>query len=330
MKVCIYLELEEKLAQSGIGKAVENQRKALELNGVDWTSAPSEDFDIIHINTIGPKSLYLAKKMKLKGKKVVMHAHTLAEDFKNSFWFSNVTAPALKQYLKLFYNQADMVICATEYAKQLLREYGITKEIKIVSNGVDLKKFEDVDLKREDSRKMFSLEGIVPFSLGHVFARKGVRTFIRVAEHFPNTFAWFGRIYHPLLGSREMINLVSNAPKNVIFPGFVENVLAYSAGDIFFFPSKCELQGIVVLEAAASKKPILVRDIPVFDSWLTHNKDCLKAKNAGDFIVQLRELIKNKRLRQNLSRSAYHMVQEHSVENVGAELKEAYEYVLKA
>lgn len=329
MKVCIYLEMEEKLAKCGIGKAVENQKRALELAGVEYTTNAREDFDIIHINTIGPRSLYLAKKMKFKGKKVIMHSHSLAEDFRNSFWFSNAVAPALKQYLKRFYNQADMVLCPTRYAMHLLREYGVTREVRIISNGVDLNRFKNVDLRREEAKRRFSLDGTVPFSVGHVFARKGVRTFVRVAEHFPNTFVWFGSIYPPPLGPREMVNLVNNAPKNVKFPGFVENVLAYSAGDIFFFPSKCELQGIVVLEAAASKKPILVRDIPVYDGWLTHDENCLKAKNKDEFIVHLKELMEDKRVRRKLSAKAYRMVQEHSLENIGCSLKDIYESLLK-
>lgn len=328
MKVCVYLELEDMLGKCGIGIAVKNQRKALDLNDIEWTDDIKDDFDVIHINTIGPKSLYLAKKMKSWGKRVIIHAHTVVEDFKNSFWFSNALALPLKKYLTYLYNQADMVICPTNYAKQVLREYGITTKLMVIGNGIDLKKFENLEQKRRDSRRKYLLDGIVPFSVGHAFARKGVSTFLNVAKKFPNTFVWFGTIYHGILGSRNMTNLINNAPPNVIFAGYVDNTIAYSAGDIFFFPSKCETQGIVVLEALASKKPILVRDIPVFDGWLTHNENCLKAKDDDDFIVQLRKLIENRRLRRNLSKNTYHIVECHSLERVGAMLKEAYEHVL--
>lgn len=316
------------LKKSGIGRAVEHQRRALESNNVEWTKDVNDDFDLIHINTIGPKSLYLAKKMKLKGKKVIMHAHTTVEDFKNSFWFSNALAVPLKKYLTYFYNQADMVICPSEFTRQLLAEYGITPKLVTISNGIDVERFENFEQKRVHSREKYSLQGIVPFSVGHVFARKGVSTFVNVAKKFPNTFIWFGTIYHGLLGSRDMLNLVNNAPKNVIFAGYVDNRIAYSAGDIFFFPSTCETQGIVVLEAAASKKPILVRDIPVFDGWLTPNENCLMAKDDDDFIAQLKEMIENENLRKKLVNNAYCIVKEHDLNVIGKKLKEAYEYTL--
>lgn len=328
MKVCIYLELEDMLKKSGIGRAVEHQRMALELNYVEWTKDINDDFDLIHINTIGPKSLYLAKRMKLKGKKVIMHAHTTVEDFKNSFWFSNALAVPLRKYLTYFYNQADMVICSAEYTRRVLVKHGITTKLMTISNGIDVERFENIEQKREHSREKYSLEDIVPFSVGHVFARKGVSTFVNVAKKFPNTFMWFGTIYHSVLGSRDMTNLVNNAPKNVIFAGYVDNRIAYSAGDIFFFPSTCEHQPLAVLEAIAAKKPILIRDIPAFEGWLIHNENCLKARDEDDFTRQLQELMDNKRLRKDLSRNAYRMVRMHSLKNVGALLKEAYEHVL--
>ncbi|MBU4341759.1 MAG: glycosyl transferase family 1, partial [Candidatus Altiarchaeota archaeon] len=95
MKVCLYLELESKLRGSGIGAAIKNQRKSLELNDVEYTSNLEGEFDILHTNSIGLNSLRVAREMKKKGKKVVMHAHTTADDFRNSYRFSNVIAPFL-------------------------------------------------------------------------------------------------------------------------------------------------------------------------------------------------------------------------------------------
>jgi 1,2-diacylglycerol-3-alpha-glucose alpha-1,2-glucosyltransferase len=327
MKVCLYQEQEALLKKSGIGRAVEHQRMALELNDVEWTKDIKDDFDLIHVNTVGPKSLYLAKKMKSEGKKVVMHAHTTVEDFKNSFWFSNALAAPMKKYLKYFYNQGDLVICTAEYTRRVLVKHGVTTELMTISNGINVERFKNIEQKRGPSREKYSLEGTVPFSLGHVFARKGVPTFVNVAKKFPNTFMWFGTIYRNL-GSRDMLNLVNNAPKNVIFAGYVDNTVAYSAGDIFFFPTTCEHQPLAVLEAIAAKKPMLLRDIPAFDGWLIHNENCLKVRDEEDFAGQLRELMDNKRLRKDLSRNAYRLVRMHSLKNVGAMLKEAYERVL--
>ncbi len=327
MKICLYQELENYLKKSGIGTAVEHQRIALNLNEVEWTTDTSAHFDLIHINTIGPKSLYFAKKMKAKGKKVIMHAHTTVEDFKNSFWFSNTLAYPLSKYLKYFYNHADLVICTAEYTRHVLIERGVTSELKIISNGIDVERFKNIGQKRGLSREKYSLDGIVPFSLGHVFARKGVPTFVNVAKKFPNTFIWFGTIYQKM-GSMGMKKLVQNSPNNVIFPGYVDNITAYSSGDIFFFPTTCEHQPFAVLEAIAAKKPMLLRDIPAFEGWLVHNENCLKARDEDGFTQQLSELIDNKQLRNKLVRNAYRLADTYSLKKVGSTLKEAYQYVL--
>jgi len=145
MKVCLYQEQEDLRKKSGIGRAVEHQRTALELNDVEWTKDIYDDFDLIHINTVGPKSLHLAKKMKLTGKRVVMHAHTTVEDFKNSFWFSNVLAAPMKKYLTYVYNHADLGICTAEYTRRVLVKRGVTTELMTISNGIDVERFKNIE-----------------------------------------------------------------------------------------------------------------------------------------------------------------------------------------
>ena len=92
MKVLLYTEGAKAIRKSGLGKAIEHQKKALELAKVDYTLNKHDDYDILHINTYFPTSYLLAKKAKKKGKKIVYHAHSTEEDFKDGFIFC-------KQYL---------------------------------------------------------------------------------------------------------------------------------------------------------------------------------------------------------------------------------------
>ena len=89
MKVLLYTEGEKLFSKSGLGKAIKHQMKALEYAGVDYTTSTSDDYDIIHINYYGPNSYVLAKLARRKGKKIVYHAHSTEEDFKNGFIFSS-------------------------------------------------------------------------------------------------------------------------------------------------------------------------------------------------------------------------------------------------
>ena len=99
MKVLLYTEGEKVVSKSGLGKAIKHQMKALEYEGIAYTTNPKDDYDILHINTYFPKSYEFAKNAKKKGKKIVYHAHSTEEDFKNSFKFSNQMAPAFKKWI---------------------------------------------------------------------------------------------------------------------------------------------------------------------------------------------------------------------------------------
>lgn len=329
MKVCIYLELERWLKHSGMGSAVDNHRRALELNHVDYTHNFKEDFDLLHIYMAGPMSIHAIRKARAMGKKVITHAHMTADDFQNSFCFSNEIAPFLRRYLTYFHNQADLVLCPSEYTKKVLIGYGVKREIKAVSNGINLEKFKFSAKKRKQFREEFNLDGIVPLSVGHLFIKKGIATFVNTAKNFRNKFVWIGRRYKGIENPRTS-GIVKSAPPNVIFAGYVKDIIAgYSGCDIFFFPSFCENQGIVTLEAGACRRPILVRDILVYDGQLVNEVNCLKARTDEEFEVQLRRLIEDGQLRRRLAENAHKLSKEHSLEKVGAQLRGAYEYLMK-
>ena len=141
MKVLLYTENMKDVEKSGVGKAIEHQKKALESANVAYTTDEKDDYDIIHINTIFPKSVLMAKHARSKGKKVVYHAHSTGEDMKRSFKFSNIMSPTLETWLKYVYKQADLIITPTPYSKKLIEEYNLGIDIIDVSNGIDLNYF---------------------------------------------------------------------------------------------------------------------------------------------------------------------------------------------
>lgn len=87
MKVLLYLEAENYLRKSGIGRAIKHQAKALSLVGQHFTTNPRKTYDLVHLNTYGLKSWLLMIKAQKAGKKVIMHGHSTEEDFRNSFIF---------------------------------------------------------------------------------------------------------------------------------------------------------------------------------------------------------------------------------------------------
>ena len=330
MKVCIYLELQGLLEErSGIGTAVKQQVKALAGRGVEITQDLGEDYDILHLHTIGPKSFYQAGRAKRKGKKLIIHAHTTKENFENSFRGSNFVSPLLGKYLKRYYSKADLLLTPSTQVKEELRGE-LDVPVEFITNGVDLEKFKGIERYRDEYREKYGLDGAVAFSVGNVFERKGIDTFVKLGKEFKDMkFAWFGPIYGSLLTPGSTKKMMDNAPGNVQFTGYIDDIRGgYAAGDIFLFPTWNETQSLVILEAAACGKPILTRDIPVFEGWLEHRKNCMKASTHKEFAEYLRELRDDERLGKKLVRNARKLAEEHSLDKMGAKLSKVYASLL--
>lgn len=334
MKVCLYFEGKEVIKTSGIGRALKHQISACESVGIDYTLDPDDDYDILHINTIGISSIPVINKARAKGCKVIYHAHSTEEDFRNSFILSNQIAPAFKKLLMNCYSRADLILTPTPYSKKLLEGYGIDVEIQDISNGIDLSRFAYDREKVKAFRKYFSLkkDDQVVISVGLFFERKGILDFIEVARRMPNVkFIWFGDT--PLYSIPKKIRdvVTQDHPSNVIFPGYIKGAIiegAYMNADCFFFPSHEETEGIVVLEALASSQNVLLRDIPVYDPWLANGVNCYKGKTIDDFVNRLEKILNHEC--EDLRESGRKTAQRKSIQNIGKELKRVYEKVLNS
>jgi 1,2-diacylglycerol-3-alpha-glucose alpha-1,2-glucosyltransferase len=160
--------------KSGVGRAIYHQKKALEENNVSYTTDKKEDFDIVHINTVFPSSLRMSKSSKARGKKVVYHAHSTEEDFKNSFRGSNLIAPLFKKWLMKCYSSGDLIITPTPYSKRLLEGYGLKNPIVSISNGIDLSYFAKDNEGRSRFREKYNFneDDKVIVSVGLYIQRK--------------------------------------------------------------------------------------------------------------------------------------------------------------
>jgi len=331
IKVCLYLEYYHffggfmfKNMGTGIVSSYKNQQAMLKSLNIPFTEKWDDSCDIFQTNTQWIRSIYLMKKARRRGKKIIIWAHVTVEDGMAVFRFIRYIAPLLKKYYTYAYGLADVVFCPTEYTKTLLLGYGLPeKKLQVQSNAVDLKKFYVDEGKRQTGRAKFNLQKMTVGTVGQVNPRKGVDTFLELAGKFTdNQFLWVGNFFSPLL----VKPLHKNPPANVKFTGYVEDILeGFNALDIFIFPSYEENQGMVILEAAAVGLPILVRDIPAYSHWLVHGQNCLKAKNNQEFESYLKMLLTDGDLRVKLSQNAKILAEHESLEALGQKLKRVYE-----
>ena len=284
------------MGKSGVGQAARHQCAALEQTGVtvvrDWQSRA----DVIHLNTVLPCSFRAARRARRAGIPVIWYGHSTEADFRHSFVGSDLLAPLFKRWLCLCYNQADLIITPTPYSASLLEGYGLRPAIVPLSNGVDTAFFAPDVARRAAFRKAWDLgeEEKAVISVGHFMERKGILDFIELARRMPTVrFFWFGYT-DPALVPRAVRRAMAEAPANLAFPGFLSQEQlrdAYCGADAFLFCSHEETEGIVVLEALACRTPTLLRDIPVYNGWLTDGVNVYKGRTTDELEGKLQGLL---------------------------------------
>lgn len=327
MRITLYSGCLQLIRKSGVGQAVLHQRAMLSRVGVETSDKWVNDSSAVHINTVFPGSPAAAWLARRQHRKVIYYGHSTMEDFKNSFRSSNVFAPLFKRWIIHCYKLGDVVITPTPYSKRLLESYGIKKPIYSLSNGVDTEFFLPSPERRSTFRAKYKLgpEDKAVISVGHYIERKGLTDFVELARSLPEVrFFWFGYTNLSLV-SKRIRTAIQNAPKNLIFPGYVEREElrdAYCGCDLFAFLSSEETEGIVVLEALACGIPVLVRNIPVYEGWLSDGKNVYKANGPREFQERALGILSG--TLPNLTASGLQIARERNLAAVGERLLEIY------
>lgn len=289
-------------------------------------------YDISHLHTPGP---YAITRGLTSGRRMVISAHVVPESLIGSLILSELWLPLFSKYLRYYYNLADCVIAVSPKVKEELEIFGVKTPIYTVPNPINLERFYPDPEKRKKIREKLGLKSsdFVVIGSGQIQPRKGVDTFIEVAKKLPDMkFIWVGGQPFSVFtaGYIELQEKIKNAPPNVIFTGIVpyeEMPDYYNAGDVFFFPSKQETFGMVIVESASCGLPLLLRDLPEyqnpFGGWfIPVKKDeefeeyLLKLKNDGNFYMEY----------QN---KAFQLAKHYSLETVGEKMVEIYKEILE-
>jgi glycosyltransferase involved in cell wall biosynthesis len=169
-------------------------------------------------------------------------------------------------------HRARKIIAVSEFTKRELTHYYKIPphKIKVIHNGVDIKKFQPTTDKRKIKAELgFNPDDIAIVSVGRLYARKGLFTLIEsmpaVVKRFPNAkFIISGKGQ-----SDEMQKLISHATKlgvinNIVFTGYYPDKKLpklYQAADVFAFSTFYEHHPFAVLEALATGLPVVTTTV---------------------------------------------------------------------
>ena len=255
------------------------------------------DGDITHIHTVNPEFFLRLPAIKSKGI-AVGSVHFLPETVDQSLHLPSVARQAFYSYLISFYKSMDRLVPVNPCFIPKLAAYGIDpQKVTFIPNYVSGSVFSTVD--RRQVKELRSSWGLDPerFTVvcaGQLQTRKGVLEFAQIAKALPQMqFVWAGDFAFGGMsdGHKELEKLLHDHSDNLYFTGLIERAKMpqlYQLGDVMLLPSYDELFPMTVLEAMSCGKPILLRDLSLYQVIL--DGYYLKAADNRQFIAQLVQL----------------------------------------
>lgn len=294
--------------------------KRLKEMGFNIVFDSETGFDLVHIHMPLRRAYQLIRESNGDCRyPVVFHGHA-TED---SFTVGSTTKYLVRKWFRKLADRSDLIICPSKYAEEYYRSLLPGHDVVQLNNGINLDEYSYSDEARIDFRNQFGIDKdeMVVSCVGGISNRKGIDDFINVAKQHPGTrFMWVGGEYtqHPSIDmfykvfARQGEVDIKNLPDNLLMTGYVSDMRgALSAGDIFFFPSRQETQGLALVEAAANGRAIVARNLPVFTEWLKPGHDCLMGNNVEEFEACISRLADDTSLRNRLGTEAQKSAREH-------------------
>lgn len=284
----------------GVGAAYVEQLNLIQQSKRLVVLQPNEPRpDLVHIHTINFR--YWLAMLFIKIPRVV-YVHFLPSTLSSSIKLPRLFFGILKWYVKVFYKTASHLVVVNPIFIEPLIKMGIKKErIVFIPNYVDESKFA-TKVSNASIQKQWQFKRFTVLGVGQVQHRKGVLDFIEVAKKLPAVdFVWAGGFSFKGMtaGYEELKKVMENPPKNVRFLGIVPrekmNEL-YHGCDLYFLPSFDELMPMSVLEAAVCDKPILLRDLELYQPVFFNHY--LSAHDVDGFVKMIKQLSENKEMYQ--------------------------------
>ena len=205
---------------------------------------------------------------------------------------------------------AKLIVTISNYSlEKIQKHYGIERgKVRIVPNGVDVEKFKPMEDPAAVKRQ-FGLgnEPCVLF-VGSLIPRKGLPFLVEAAkkivkEQADAKFMIVGE--GPLKNQLASYLKTANLSGNFKFLGNLKDdalTAVYNCADVFVLPSVQEGQGIVLLEAQASGKPVVAFDVGGVNEAVSNGKTGILVKrgSSDELAGALLKLLGDRTLRESM------------------------------
>ena len=283
--------------------------------------------DVYEAHTVSGYGFLKAMKKQTSEKPFVQMIHgVLADEYMQS---SRSVFPTLRTKLSNFImwrlsmiekesaKDATLIVTVSKYsAKKIVQFYNVSDtKIRIVPNGVDPQKFRPIE-DREKVKRRIGVNGrqCVLF-VGRLVPRKGLYFLMEAARHIVKECK---ETVFVLVGDGPLKNnLISYSKKEGILDNFVflgdvsDDVLPmlYNCADVFVLPSIQEGQGLALLEAQATAKPVVAFNVGgVREIVLDKETGILVKPNGYELADAILNLLSNRSSREKMGHSGREFV----------------------
>ena len=224
---------------------------------------------------------------------------------------------------------ADLIVTISKYSLEKTQKYyGVNEaKVRIVPNGVDTEKFKPQEPQAALKQRFGLFDKPCVFFVGSLIPRKGLGFLVEAAKNIVKEQAETkfvivgdGPLKRQLVSSIESSNLSSNFTflsriKDADLPAL------YNCADVFVLPSIQEGQGIVLLEAQASAKPVVAFNIGGVNEAVVNGETGLLTKpgSTDELAEALLKLLSDKPLREKMGANGRKFVTENFTWDLCAE-----------
>lgn len=299
--------------------------------------------DIAHLHTnltLGLLGKYIARRQKIPT--VYTHHNDYKGTIQAYLGKRSIIAYLVDKLAVWFANTSSVVIAPSEKMKQILLASGVKRSIYVLPTGVNLKHFEVTAESKNKALEIRKKYNILPktkilISLSRVGKEKNVdflalalKEIIKKDKDVRLMMVGSGPY---LQGFKEFVKKLGFNDQ-VIFTGYVaeeDKPAYYQSADLYLYASHHDTQAIVILEAAASGKPIVTLEDGAFKDVVKDGENgfAVKPDSVELYASKILELLQDKETMSKFSRNSRAIANGLSEENQTQKLIAIYEEAIR-
>ena len=220
-------------------------------------------------------------------------------------------------FIKKIINDASVISVANEYEQKIFSSLNKKSRIKIIRNGVNLKKL----VSKHNFKEKYQINSNFILFVGRFSKSKGIETLINAFSIVKNElkdsdtrlvimgvdFGYQDEMEKLIkkLNLSEEIKVIKNPPRDDV-------ISAYGESEFLVLPSQWELSPLVPLESFAFKKPVISTNSHGIPYTVQNNKNgiLVEPENSLELSNAIVKLLNDSELREKLGVSGYNFVNE--------------------